>query len=164
MEHNFIWHKGFFDSNYQIFKDNNISYSLLFDTWQNAAKGIGLQNTYQFKTLSLLDTKTQLIDSKGDVIGLITFNIWQTKAIINMHNDEVFYFEFSGTWFGTWRMTDLKQKQILYKANSTSGMITSNNEDELMLLCGLFIKEFYTRIFVVFLLLIVFIPIVSRGF
>jgi len=164
MNPNFVWHKGFFDSNYQIFKDGNISYSLIFDTWQNTAKGIGLQNTYLFKTLSILDTKTQLIDNKGEVLGTITINILQTKAVITLTNGEIFYFEFKGTWFNAWTITDLKQKQIFYQSNSTSGEITSNNEDELMLLSGLFIKEFYTRIFIAFLLFIVFIPIIFRNF
>ena len=162
MENYLTWHKGMFDSNYQIFSDGKISGNLLFDSWKNEAKGMGLTTNISFKTEGFLSQKTNILNDKNEIIGVVTYESWQTKATINMTSGEVFGWSFTNSWLSNWSITDFKNKNISYKSKSGTGMIQSSASDEIMLLTGIFIRECYARILIVVLCLL-FVPIFSRS-
>ena len=148
MENHLVWNKGFLDSNYQLFANGKISGSIFFNTWKNEAKGIGLTNSFFFKTEGFLNPTTKLINEKNEIIGIITYDSWHTKATVNMTSGEVFAWSFSNSWLSQWMITDFKEKQISYHSHSSNGTITSSTSDEIMLLTGIFIREYYARILI----------------
>jgi hypothetical protein len=156
------WNKGLFDSNYQIFTEGKISGSLLFDNWKNEAKGMGLTTNISFKTEGFLTPKTNIFNDKNEIIGVITYESWQTKATINMASGEIFGWSFTNSWLSNWSITDFKEKSISYQSKSGTGTIESTASDEIMLLTGIFIRECYARILVVILFLLI-IPAFSRS-
>ena len=156
------WNKGLFDSNYQIFTEGKISGSLLFDNWKNEAKGMGLTTNISFKTEGFLTPKTNILNDKNEIIGVITYESWQTKATINMASGEIFGWSFTNSWLSNWSITDFKEKSISYQSKSGTGTIESTASDEIMLLTGIFIRECYARILVVILFLLI-IPAFSRS-
>lgn len=156
------WNKGLFDSNYQIFTEGKISGSLLFDNWKNEAKGMGLTTNISFKTEGFLTPKTNIFNDKNEIIGIITYESWQTKATINMASGEIFGWSFTNSWLSNWSITDFKEKNISYQSKSGTGTIESTASDEIMLLTGIFIRECYARILVVILFLLI-IPAFSRS-
>lgn len=156
------WNKGLFDSNYQIFTEGKISGSLLFDNWKNEAKGMGLTINISFKTEGFLTPKTNILNDKNEIIGVITYESWQTKATINMASGEIFGWSFTNSWLSNWSITDFKEKSISYQSKSGTGTIDSTGSDEIMLLTGIFIRECYARILVVILFLLI-IPAFSRS-
>ncbi len=155
------WHKGMFDSNYQIFNDGKISGNLLFDSWKNEAKGMSLTTNISFKTEGFLSPKTNIFNDKNEIIGVITYEPWQTKAKISMLSGEVFGWSFTNSWLSNWSITNFKEKNISYKSKSGTGMIESSASDEIMLLTGIFIREFYARILIVCIMLFL-IPTITR--
>ena len=161
MENYLTWHKGMFDSNYQIFSDGKISGNLLFDSWKNEAKGMGLTTNISFKTEGFLSQQTNILNDKNEIIGVITYESWQTKATINMSSGEVFGWSFTNSWLSNWMITDFKQQKITYKSNSGNGNIQASATDEIMLLTGIFIREFYARILIVCIMLFL-IPTFTR--
>ena len=156
------WSKGMFDSNYQIFNDGKITGNLLFDSWKSEAKGMGLTNNISFKTQGFLSPKTNILNDKNEIIGVITYESWQTKATINMTTGEVFGWTFTNSWLTNWTITDFKEKSVSYKSKSGTGLIESSKSDEIMLLTGIFIRESYARILIAILLLL-FIPVFGRS-
>lgn len=156
------WNKGLFDSNYQIFTEGKISGSLLFDNWKNEAKGMGLTTNISFKTEGFLTPKTNILNDKNEIIGVITYESWQTKATINMASGDIFGWSFTNSWLSNWSITDFKEKNISYQSKSGTGTIESTASDEIMLLTGIFIRECYARILVVILFLLI-IPAFSRS-
>jgi hypothetical protein len=156
------WNKGLFDSNYQIFTEGKISGSLLFDNWKNEAKGMGLTTNISFKTEGFLTPKTNILNDKNEIIGVITYESWQTKATINMASGDIFGWSFTNSWLSNWSITDFKEKSISYQSKSGTGTIESTASDEIMLLTGIFIRECYARILVVILFLLI-IPAFSRS-
>ena len=156
------WNKGLFDSNYQIFTEGKISGSLLFDNWKNEAKGMGLTTNISFKTEGFLTPKTNILNDKNEIIGIITYESWQTKATINMASGDIFGWSFTNSWLSNWSITDFKEKSISYQSKSGTGTIESTASDEIMLLTGIFIRECYARILVVILFLLI-IPAFSRS-
>lgn len=158
------WTKGLFDSNYQLFTNGKISGSLLFDTWKNEAKGMGLTGSYFFKTEGFLKPITNIINDKNELIGTITYGSWQTKATITMTSGEVFGWSFTGSWLNNWLITDFKDKKIAYHSQSSKGTIHSSTTDENMLLIGIFIREFYARILIFCIALLIIPSFVRVGF
>lgn len=159
---NFLtWNKGFFDSNYQLFSNGKICGSMLFDSWKNDAKGMGLNSSYFFKTENFFNPITQIINDKNEIIGTITYGSWQTKASIKMIDGEVFGWSFTSSWLNSWMITDFKEKKISYHAKSAHGTIDYATTDEVVLLTGIFIREFYARILIICLLLFI-VPAITR--
>lgn len=158
------WTKGLFDSNYQLFTNGKISGSLLFDTWKNEAKGMGLTGSYFFKTEGFLKPITNIINDKNELIGTITYGSWQTKATITMTSGEVFGWSFTGSWLNSWGITDFKDKNISYHSQSSKGIINSSTTDESMLLIGIFIREFYARILIFCIALLIIPSFIRIGF
>lgn len=157
------WTKGLFESNYQIFSNGQIKNSLLFNTWKNEAQGIGANCNYYFRTSGYLHPTTQILNQQQELVGTITYNSWQTKATVQMKSGEQFLWNFTNGWYSKWVIGNFQDKQIFFESNSSSGMIRTNTDDEVLLLTGLFIKEYHSRLFI-FLLLIIFIPLIIRGF
>lgn len=164
MQRYLIWNKGFFDSNYQLFGEGKIQASLLFNSWKNEARGIGLNSSYFFRTIGFVNPSTDIIDGNNEIIGTIKYDSWHSKATLTMRSGEVYAWAFTNSWLSKWTISNFTDKQVIYEANSTSGKISANTDDEVMLLSGLFIKEYYSRILILIIVFIVIIPILSRGF
>lgn len=163
MEHFLTWRKGLFDSNYQIYNQSQIQASLFFSSWKNDAQGIGLHQTYLFTSGGLSNPTTRIIDQNGHEIGLITYHFWQLKATISLNNQEHSSWAFSNAWLSKWTINNYQGKEVHYQASSGSGTIFSDNDDELLLLSGLFIKEYFARIMILFFIILI-LPILMRGF
>lgn len=153
------WTKGLFESNYQIFSNGRIKNSLLFNTWRNEAQGIGTDQNYSFRTAGFLHPTTTIFNQQMEPIGTITYNSWQTKAMLQMQSGEQFMWNFTNGWYSKWTIGNFQDKQILFDSNSSNGVISTNTDDEVLLLAGLFIREYHSRLFI-FLLLLIFIPII----
>ena len=163
MEHHLTWTKGLFESSYQLFENGQIKSSLFFDTWKNEARCVGFSGNYLFKTSGFASPTTQIISENNEVIGVITYNSWKSRATVNMNNGEQFIWTFANAWHSQWTITDFKEKSNHYRSISGGGNAMSNNDDMVMLLAGLFIKEYYNRIFIFIIIIVVIIPIITRG-
>jgi len=163
MEKYLTWTKGLFDSDYQIFEQGRIKNSLLFNSWKNEARSVGLQQNFLFTTQGFTNPTTTIYDDNNAILGTITYNSWQTKATLTLASGSQMAWSFTNGWLSNWMITNFNDKQINYNSSSTSGTIISNTDDELMLLAGIFIKEYYTRIFILLVMMVVFIPIFTRS-
>ncbi len=161
MEKQLTWTKGYFDSNYQLFDLGNISGSILFENWNNNAKGIALTKSCSFKTEGFTNPTTHILNENNEVIGVIKYESWQTKATITMTSGAIYGWSFTNSWLSNWMITDFKQQKITYKSNSGNGNIQASATDEIMLLTGIFIREFYARILIVCIMLFL-IPTFTR--
>lgn len=164
MEKRLIWNKGYFDSNYQLFNESGkIEASLQFDSWKNHARGIALQQFIYFRTEGFLNPITKILNENQETIAVITYDQWHAKATLTTQKNEVFAWSFGDGWLSKWGITNFKDKQTLYQSNTTSGTVMANNEDEVILLAGLFVKEFYSRILFYMIVFMAFMVIFGRG-
>ncbi|HTM98605.1 MAG TPA: hypothetical protein VL088_07680 [Pedobacter sp.] len=154
------WRKGLFDSNYQLYADGEIRGSLVFSSWKNNARGIALKN-YYFTSEGFLHPITKIRDENHNQIGVITYNALKLKATLTFNNLDHASWSYTNSWLSQWTITNYRDKQIQYHSASTAGTVLSDNDDELMLLAGLFIREFLSRGIIV-ILLIILIPIFMR--
>ncbi|RZK60315.1 MAG: hypothetical protein EOO91_01805 [Pedobacter sp.] len=163
MERYLTWNKGIFESNYQIFENGKINSTLFFDTWRSEAKAISQTKNYRFKDDGLYGTNTQIFDGNNELLGFISYSDWKTKATITLNSGEKYALEFTNTWHSQWRITNFSDKQINYDSSTSSGTVLSNTDDELMLLIGFYAREHFTKMFMLLIFIIIFIPMISRG-
>jgi hypothetical protein len=163
MQHYLTWNKGILESSYQIFETGKIKCTMFFDTWRSEAKAISQKSTYLFKDDGLYATTTQLFNDKNELLGFITYNDWKAKATVTLNTGEKYNFEFTNTWFSEWKITNLADKEINYSSSTSSGQVSSNTDDELMLLLGFYAREHFTKMLILLVLIFAFIPIIYRG-
>ncbi len=102
--------------------------------------------------------ETQIIDSDNNIIGEITYNTWMTKAQIKIQN-KVINWKYDNLWSSKWSLSSSEGIEINYSGSSTKGEIESNTGDELILLSGLFVTNYYWQLtfIVIFVLFMMFI-------
>lgn len=88
--------------------------------------------------------------------GLATAADWMTKATISIF-DKTFIWKYENIWNTKWSVIDSEGISINYSGDSTSGKIESTLEDDLLLLTGLFVTNYYWQITIV-IIFIIFIP------
>ena len=155
------WRKGLFDSNYQLYTNDEIKGSLIFSSWKNNARGIALKN-YYFTTQGFLNPITKISDENRNQIGVITYNNWKLKATITFENLDHASWSYTNGWLSQWAITNHRDKRIQYHSATAIGTVYSDNDDELLLLSGLYIREFFSRT-IILILIIILIPILMRS-
>ena len=119
------------------------------------------EKKYTFKTTGFFNQHTQIIENnENKIIGEITYNNWMNKATINI-NGKKFELKYNNIWNSKWSITSLNETQISYNSSTSTGQIQSNTDNELLILSGLFVANYYLQMTLA-ILLIVFIPILIR--
>ncbi|MDQ8005774.1 MAG: hypothetical protein REI64_13295 [Pedobacter sp.] len=163
MEKVVTWTKGIFDSSYQIFCNGQICGNLIFETWNNHAFGIMSQKNYHFRCKGFSSIVSTIYGDNQEELGHITFHMWQFRAVINLKGQAPLSWNYSNSWLSSWNLTNYQDTQLNFKASSGTGMIIGNNLDnELALLAGLYVKEFFSRILVTFIVFVA-IMVALRG-
>ena len=161
MQRLLTWRKGLFDSNYQLYTNGEIKGSLIFSSWKNNARGIALKN-YYFTTEGFLNPITKIRDENHHQIAVINYNSWKLKATVTFNDLDHASWSYTNGWLSQWAITNHRDKQIHYQSATGTGAVNSNNDDELMLLIGLFIREFFSRALIIVIMIIV-ISMVARA-
>lgn len=163
MEKYLTWNKGIFESNYQIFEAGKIKCTLFFDTWRSEAKAMTQQKSYRFKDDGIYATTTKIFDDKNEGLGIIIYNDWKTKATIILNSGENYTCDFTSLWQAKWMITNFADKQIFYDSSTSSGTVRANTDDDLMLLVGFYVREHFTKMSMLIIFIVLFIPIITRG-
>lgn len=158
MKTNYSWTKGFFSNLYNIYSNETLIGSLKDKSFSQTAEGKVNGKEYIFKTKGFLKQHTEIIDSSENrVIGEITYNNWMTKATISL-NDKTINWKYDNPWNTKWSLFDLTGTLMSFSSSSSKGQIESNVDDELLILTGLFVLNYYWQTTAV-VLIAAFIPI-----
>jgi len=82
------------------------------------------------------------------------------KASINI-NGQKFDLKYDNIWNTKWSISSLNETQIRYNSSTTTGQIESKTDNQLLILSGLYVANYYLQMTLA-VLLIVFIPILIR--
>lgn len=153
-----IWKKGFFEKTYKIYSNNSPIGKLVENTWCNAAEGEINNKKYQFKTRGFLKQKTQIIDTESNsVIGTIVYNTFMTRATIE-YLGQIAYWKYNNIWNTKFSITDNAGNQINFHGSSSDGKLEFDQPNDLLVLTGLYVTNFYWQMAVV-TIIIIFTPI-----
>ena len=95
----------------------------------------------------------------GRIIGEISFGKWMTSATLTIRNIPVNW-KYDNWKNTSWRIYNSGGDLINYRGSSTKGVIDSHTEDDLLLLSGLFVTNYFRQATVA-ILVAVFVPILA---
>jgi hypothetical protein len=109
---------------------------------------------YAFKTKGIFKQHTQILDNQSNnMIGEIAYNNWMTKATLSIQNKKT-YWKYENIWNTKWSIFNSEGIQINYSGSSGSGKIESNTKDDLLLLSGLFVINYYWQMTIAILIVV----------
>ena len=154
------WKKNFFSTLFtihsndqQVGKLNNELFS------QNAVAELHGMKCH-FRTKGFFGQQTEIIDPLDNkTIGTIAFNDWMTSATISIGTEKL-QWKYDNLWNTRWRVSDAGGIDVTYSGYSTSGQIDSNTQEPLIILCGLYVTNYFWQMILV-CFLIVMIPIIA---
>ena len=152
------WEKGFLDNTYSIFNDHKLVGSLIDKSFSQSGIGEYGNKKYTFKTTGLIQQQTQIIDNETHKsIGSINYNLWMNKAELTI-NQEILYWKYDD-WLNTkWSISNSEGVLIKYFGSTRRGRIESSVSDDILILTGLFITNYYWLLLMI-IIIMGFIPI-----
>jgi len=151
MQAKFLWKKGIFSSTYNIFFNEQQIGKLKDKLFSQSSVGEINGKEYTFKTKGFFKQHTEIFDIQtNQPIGEISYNNWMNKAIITIQ-EKTANWKYKNIWNTKWEVTNKEGLKINYTGSSTKGKIESNTENDLLLLSGLFITNYYWQITIVIL-------------
>ena len=157
MEQVLFWRKGLFDSSYQVFDQQQLKFSMNFSSWQNSAIATTQTGIYLLKSEGFAKPETRIVNNQNETLATITYDWLGFKARIVFASGETFDWRYQNSWLSRWSLNNLKDKQILFSASAGNGNIHSSVDDDMLVLTGLFIREYYSRILFGLILLVIFL-------
>ncbi len=137
------WKKGLLSDTYRIYSNYQQIGELRNSMFSQTAIGEINGKEYTFKTKGFFTQYTEIYDNaENSVIGEITYGSWMNKAFISIRNKDINW-KYDNMWNTKWSLKDSKGTQINYAGSSTGGKIDSNVDDDLLLLTGLYVTNYY---------------------
>ncbi|MBO9672221.1 MAG: hypothetical protein J7577_02160 [Sphingobacteriaceae bacterium] len=140
------WKNDWFSRNFQLFVDGAQKGMITFSAWRSDAESMFEDKNYQFVNENFWQSRTKVIDRKtNQVVAIITYDNWKSKAIISLNNGEQYEWKSTGIWKRQFTVSNYKDEHIMYSSGSNSGSISSDTDNELLIIAGLFIKQVYNN-------------------
>lgn len=152
------WTKGALSSTYKIFEHGRQVGHLHDKALKQRSEGEIRGRKFRFKTNGFFKQHTQIIDLQTDMqIGSIQYNSWMNKAEIELNNKK-YHWKYDNGWQTKWSIADDSGQSLRFAGGMSKGSVEGNNPDDLLVLCGLFVTNYYTQAGIV-VFVAVFIPI-----
>jgi len=159
MQNSFNWKKGIFSDTYRVYSSNQQIGELKNKTFSQSSIGEINGKSYTFKTKGFFKQHTEIVDnSDNSVIGEIAYNNWMTKAFLSI-NERKHTWKYENVWNTKWSIFESDKAVINYKGSSSSGQILSDIDNDLLLLTGLYVTNYYWQMTVI--IVAVMIPIIA---
>jgi len=156
------WKSDWFNGNFQLFVDGLQKGAITFGIWKSDAESIFEDKNYQFVNDGFWRSSTKVIDKKtNEVVAMITYDSWKSKAVISLKSGEQYEWKSTGIWKSQWTVSNYNDEHIMYSSSSNSGAISSDTDNELLILAGLFIKQIYNKRAV--LIIVCIMPIITTS-
>ncbi|MCL3782577.1 hypothetical protein EMN47_19505 [Prolixibacteraceae bacterium JC049] len=140
------WKKGLFSDTSTIYSGYNAVGKLKCESFNNLATAELNDKHFRFKSKSFLGGDIVVFDqSTNERVGEITFNTFSTKAKIYTDSGLVLWRSLD-IWGKRWVVFNDKGEKIKYSSEMTEGNLISDFDDELLILIGLYIPSFLSRI------------------
>jgi len=162
MQNKYHWKKGIFSDTYRVYSHNQQTGELRNRTFSQSADGEINGKRYTFRTKGFFKQHTEIIDhSDHSVVGEITYNSWMTKAFVIL-NGRKYTWKYQNIWNTRWSIFGNGNVDITYKGTSTGGQIEAATDDDLLLLTGLYVTNYYWQA-TLLVLVAVFVPIIAAS-
>jgi hypothetical protein len=152
MQTNLKWDKGTFSNTYNIYSQDQVIGKLRNSSFSQIAEGELNGKKYTFITKGFFNQQTEIRDAiDNKLVGNITYNGWMTKATLSILDKKINW-KYDNLWNTKWSIFDSNGIEIKYSGSSSKGQINSNTNDDLLILSGLFVTNYYWQITIVLII------------
>lgn len=149
------WEKGFLSNKYVIFKNKLEVGSLTQKYFSQNAEGRLNESQLTFESSNLFGQKIEIFDQYRRPLGLIKYNLWKTEAELQL-NGKVYRCKMDGLFKFSLSIYHLHAELFKFEGSSTKGAVEGDEIDDEMILCGLYLMNYYMEL-LVSIVLIVFV-------
>jgi hypothetical protein len=161
MKTSLTWTKGVFSNLYKIYAGGDSIGDLKESSFSQSAKGSIRGREYLFRTHGFFNQSTEIIDSLNHkIVGKIQYNSWRSKATITL-NGKTINWKYDNVWNTQWSLSDSDGTVMRFNSSTTKGQIDAGPDDELLVLTGLFVKNYYMQMAFVVIFIAVIIPVLT---
>ncbi|WP_175636457.1 hypothetical protein [Pedobacter ghigonis] len=154
------WKRNWLNGNLQLFVDGIQKGALTFEMWKSNAYTLFEDKDYAFENKGFWQSTTTVTDRKtNEIVAIITYDSWKSKAIISLKSGEQYEWKATSSWRSEWTVSNNKDTHIYYQASSNTGAISTQADNNLLIVAGLFIKQIYNKKTAV--MVACFVPIIT---
>ena len=154
------WKSNWLNGNFQLFADGVQKGMISFSSWRSDAESMFEDKKYQFVNEGFWQSRTKVIDRKtNEVVAVINYDTWKSKAVISLKSGEQYEWKSKSLWGSQWTVSNYKDEHIMYNSSSNSGTLSSDTDNELLIIAGLFIKQIFNKQAI--LVIACFMPIIT---
>ena len=152
------WKKKLISRSYAIYSSNQLIGQLREKVFSQTSTGELNDKEYKFITSGFFKQVTSIVDTKENKkIGEISYGTWMTKATFYINN-KTYYWKYDNLLNTKWSVYNEEETEIKYYGSYTNGIIEANTDDSLLLLSGLYVKNYYLQTTIA-VMIAVFIPV-----
>jgi hypothetical protein len=152
------WKKGLFKSIYEIFSDSILVGYMNERSWTQSSHGELYGEKYYFRIKGFFKQEIEVFNNdNSNPIARITYNSWMTKSKIE-YSGKTYFWKFDNFWGTSWSLYNAEGLQIKYNCSSSRGRIEYDLKDNLLVLTGLYINNYYRQTTLV-TMIAVFLPV-----
>jgi hypothetical protein len=152
------WKRGAFSTTYEIYSNERSIGQLQNRSFRQSSEGRINKKKYTFRTKGVFKQETRIMDGDSKkLIGTITYNSMMTKATIALHGGTISW-KYDNGWQTRWSLFNEQGSLMKFSGRATRGTIECEELDELLVLTGLYITNYYQQAMVA-IFVAVFIPV-----
>jgi len=145
MEQRFNWKTKLFSKKFEIYQHDSLKGEIYKENWSRKVTGELNVRRVRFETKGFFKNETTIIDLQGEIeIGRVNFAGVRSRAIILYQNRE-FKWQYDNLIRSKWSVNDENGAIIRYHSNAFTGIITSYTRDEILILTGFFVRNFFKQ-------------------
>ncbi len=160
MAKSYFWRKGIFSHTHNLyFEGEKIGY-VKENSWNMSGIGVIRDKKYRFTIKGVFHQESEIIDRNDNkVLGNIKYSSWFSKAKIEL-NGQKYQWKSQNGFKTRWQIIRDNTTLVKFSGGSHKGTIQSDEDQELLIILGLFVNNYYTQfIALIIIFIIVFVII-----
>ncbi|NMC38494.1 MAG: hypothetical protein GYA41_09245 [Bacteroidales bacterium] len=145
METKYEWKTSLFASDFELFKNGIRSGFLNKGNFRRKVTGELNMKNVLFTTKGFFGNETGITDPKtGVVYGRIVYSVWKSRASVE-YQGKLYNWQFDNFFRTRWSIENENGILIRYKSVALKGFVYSYTGDEVLILTGFFIRNFFRQ-------------------
>ncbi len=145
METKYEWKTTLFSTDFELFIDGNRSGFLNKGNLRRKVNGQLNNKKVLFTTKGFFGNETTITDPEtGSFAGKIVYSLWKSKAVVE-YQAYIFNWQYDNFFRTRWSIGNETGTLIRYRSECLKGSVNSYTEDEILILTGFFIRNFFRQ-------------------
>jgi len=145
METRFTWKTKFFSNTMHIYQYEGQVGEIVNKAFSRAATGELNGRKLLFEIKGFFRHETRILDASDEsVVADVIISAWKSKAKIT-YNSREYLWQHENFWNSKWSISNENGAVVKYHSRGMGGDVTSYINDEVLILTGLFIKNYFRQ-------------------